>query len=84
MSQCTTTQDVLVKLEQAVERGDVPYLHALLINQNLGRCPGPRSGRPRARVTSIFIPAPCNGSACLRFRAAARRRLFAFAVPPCP
>ena len=35
MSQCTTTQDVLVKLEQAVERGDVPYLHALLINQNL-------------------------------------------------
>ena len=34
MSQCTTTQDVLVKLEQAVERGDVPYLHALLINQN--------------------------------------------------
>ena len=30
MSQCTTTQDVLVKLEQAVERGDVPYLHALL------------------------------------------------------
>ena len=31
MSQCTTTQDVLVKLEQAVERGDVPYLHALLI-----------------------------------------------------
>ena len=41
MSQCTTTQDVLVKLEQAVERGDVPYLHALLINQNLGEsfCP---------------------------------------------
>ena len=35
MSRCTTTQDVLVKLEQAVERGDVPYLHALLINQNL-------------------------------------------------
>ena len=33
MSQCTTTQDVLVKLEQAVERGDVPYLHALLINK---------------------------------------------------
>ena len=35
MSRCTTTQDVLVKLEQAVERGDVPYLHALLINRNL-------------------------------------------------
>ena len=34
MLQCTTTQDVLVKLEQAVERGDVPYLHALLINRN--------------------------------------------------
>ena len=30
MSQCTTTQDVLVKLEQAVERGDVPYLQVFL------------------------------------------------------
>ena len=32
MSQCTTTQDVLVKLEQAVERGDVPYLLTRTVN----------------------------------------------------
>ena len=57
MSQCTTTQDVLVKLEQAVERGDVPYLHALLINQNLtGEIVAPSSCEPkREAVRPIYL-----------------------------
>ena len=35
MSQCTTEREVLVQLEQAIEKGDVPYLRILLSNHGL-------------------------------------------------
>ena len=67
MLQCTTTQDVLVKLEQAVERGDVPYLHALLNDVEERRQGVQRAGRHHDDVDAVLRGAG-------RRRAVERRR----------